>query len=54
MQSYDAQGFPTDNARYQTISQPDVFFTLPTVAYTFDNTIFGYVGLYLARAIASR
>jgi len=47
VQQYDAQGFPVSNAEYQTISRPGVFFTLPTVAYVFDNTIFGYVGPYL-------
>jgi hypothetical protein len=47
VQDYNAAGFPIDNARYQTIGQPDVFFTLPTVAYVFDNTIYGYVGPYL-------
>ena len=30
VQQYDAQGFPTGNAEYQTLSQPDVFFVLPT------------------------
>ena len=47
VQKYNADGFPTQNAEYQTISRPDVFFVVPTLAYVFDNTIFGYVGPYL-------
>ena len=47
VQDCTTPGFPIGNARYQTIGQPDVFFTLPTVAYVFDNTIYGYVGPYL-------
>ena len=47
VQDYNAQGIPTSNGDYQTISAPDVYFVQPAVAYVFDNTIFGYVGPYL-------
>lgn len=47
VQDYDINGFPVSNGEYQTISQPDVYFVQPSVAYVFDNTIFGYVGPYL-------
>lgn len=47
VRKYNAAGFQEENGEYQTFGQPDVFFVLPTLAYVFDNTIFGYVGPYL-------
>ncbi len=47
VQPYDSSGFPTGSGSYQTLTGPGVFFVIPTMAYVFDNTIYGYVGPYL-------